>query len=291
MSIKGTDPNPNNGSDDRANDTELALLKVLGPLIRLCLARGVKFQTLSDLTKLAYVQQAANGLKPNVSQISVATGLHRKDVTRLLDERSSNQAPSFPRSVESEVFFRWVNHPSFLQPNGKPKQLTRQSKQEGDGSFETLCWQITKDVHPRSVLESMVRLGMVIELDNGLVELAKDSFVPSNEEKQMLALLAGNLGDHIAAAVSNVDVEGGSQLPFLEQAIFGRNISKQSAQTLQEISRSNWAQFTQAFMAAISELPESQDDAAPTSNAHERFRVGMYFYHDSDLPTGPTKKS
>jgi hypothetical protein len=94
MSTKGTDPN--DGVDLQANDTELALLNVLGPLIQLCLARGVKFQTLSDLTKLAYVQQAAKGPKPNVSQISVATGLHRKDVTRLLDERSSNQAPSFP---------------------------------------------------------------------------------------------------------------------------------------------------------------------------------------------------
>jgi Family of unknown function (DUF6502) len=289
MSTKGTDPN--DGVDLQANDTELALLNVLGPLIQLCLARGVKFQTLSDLTKLAYVQQAAKGPKPNVSQISVATGLHRKDVTRLLDERSSNQAPSFPRSLESEVFFRWINHPSFLQPNGKPKPLARQSKQDDDASFETLCWQITKDVHPRSILESMVRLGLVTELDAGFVELAKDSFVPSNEEKQMLALLAGNLSDHFAAAVSNVNIDGQSQQPFLEQAIFGRKISKQSVQTLHEVSRANWSQFTQAFMNAISELPESQDNIEPTNDASERFRVGMYFYHQSDVQTSPDKKS
>jgi hypothetical protein len=272
------------------NETELALLSVLRPLIELCLARGIKFQALSDLTKLAYVQQAtrnAAASKPNVSQISVATGVHRKDVNRLLGEQASNQTPMFPRSIESEVFHCWVTHKLYSDETGQPKLLERQSKSAGDASFETLCWQITKDVHPRSVLESMVRLNLVSELEDGRLALTKNSFVPSNEEKQMLALLAGNLSDHIQAAVSNV---GKQQPPYLEQAVFGRNLSHDGVEKLHQLSRTQWSQFTQQLMNLIVQLPESQDDAKPTTDNHQRFRVGMYFFSETD-PTQSTKQA
>jgi hypothetical protein len=279
---------PSQESSAATSDVEATLLKLLSPLVQFCLDRGIKYQALTDLAKVAYVQHSAKQTpsnKPNVSQISVATGVHRKDVTRLLDQAATEQSPAYARSIESEVLLRWMTHTDFLNQDGKPKALPRQAK-DGSASIEALCWAITRDVHPRSIVQSMIRLGMVEELASGDYSLTKTSAVPSREETQMLALLANNLSDHFQAAVSNV---GAAKSGFLEQAVYGRKITKTSAAQLHQVSREQWALFLPVLMQAINQLPESQEGAEPTPEQVERFRVGMYFYSETDPTLLPNK--
>src|ERR1039457_1863178 len=83
-------------------DTELAkaLGRLLAPLTRLCLANGVTFSTVEEILKQVFVQEA-NALEPGmpmhgtVSRISTATGLTRREVTRLVkSDRKSTRLNS-----------------------------------------------------------------------------------------------------------------------------------------------------------------------------------------------------
>ena len=71
-------------------DTALfrTLSRLLVPIARLCLANGITFATADEVLKRAFVQEA-NALQPGapehgkVSRISTATGINRREVTRL----------------------------------------------------------------------------------------------------------------------------------------------------------------------------------------------------------------
>ena len=68
-----------------------ALQKLLRPLIRLLLAQGVTFPMLASQLKAVYVQVAKEEFKltdkrQTDSRISLLTGVHRKDVKRLVHE-------------------------------------------------------------------------------------------------------------------------------------------------------------------------------------------------------------
>ena len=67
-----------------------ALVRMLRPLVRLLLRRGVSFKAFSDLLRWLYVDVAIeefglSGRKQSVSRVSVVTGLTRKEVSRLIN--------------------------------------------------------------------------------------------------------------------------------------------------------------------------------------------------------------
>src|SRR5438132_246446 len=76
-------------------------------------------------------------------------------------------------------------------------------------SFESLAHSITRDVHPRTLLEELTRLGLArVDDRDGRVHLLHTAFVPRADRDRMLAFLGANVGDHLAAAVDNVQADG-----------------------------------------------------------------------------------
>ena len=68
-----------------------ALMRLLGPLVRLLLDAGMGVGDFVSLLKVAYVRAAvqqgrsvAGSVRPNVSRIAVVTGLTRVEVTAIL---------------------------------------------------------------------------------------------------------------------------------------------------------------------------------------------------------------
>ncbi len=66
-----------------------AIRKVLSPLVRLMLAHGVGYRQAAGLLKQVYVDVAnrellRSGDAPSTSRLSLFTGIHRKDIKRLL---------------------------------------------------------------------------------------------------------------------------------------------------------------------------------------------------------------
>jgi hypothetical protein len=75
---------------DGAPDLMTSVAAVLEPLAGLLLSHQIRFAQAEELLKAAFVQAcarafAAQGTLPSVSTVSVATGIRRREVKRLVD--------------------------------------------------------------------------------------------------------------------------------------------------------------------------------------------------------------
>ena len=261
-----------------------ALERLLTPIAQLCLARGLRFAVVEEILKKAFVATArgasaqAAGAR-DVSRVSAATGLTRREVTRISHDVAARAAVR--PSPATQIFTRWIGSRRFHDKRGNPLKLKRQGRAP---SFEALAHSVTQDVHPRTLLEELCRLGLV-ELDEktDTVRLIRDSFVPRQDQSRMLGFLGANVGDHMAAAVANVLAKSP---PHLEQAMFADELSDESAAALRALVAARWKELLAGLVPSIQKLVD--DDAQSARKAYRRVRVGLYSYHapmvDADGP-------
>ncbi|PDT07335.1 MULTISPECIES: DUF6502 family protein [unclassified Rhizobium] len=214
------------------------LIRVLRPLVRLALASGFNFTAFSAVLRRLYIEVAEKEFAlPNKhqtdSRISLLTGIHRKDVNRL---RGQALDPSFLTvgvSQTSRILARWLADPLYCDAEDKPSALPRTS---GDGgpSFESLVTDITKDVHPRSILDEWLDRGLVVVDDNGWVRLNLSSIVPNAGDDARRHYFTRNLRDHVQASVMNLMND---PPPYFERAVHYDGISQALASRLDEIAR------------------------------------------------------
>lgn len=271
-------------SGEHADVALRASLAVMAPIARWLIRSGVQYGAFATALKSVFVEVAreeieASGRKPTDSALSVLSGVHRKDI-RLLSSRKG--AAFKPKSVSlvSQVFTRWVTDPRYRDEHGRPKPLARLGAQD---SFEALSRELSTDVHPRTVLEELVRLRLV-KLEGDTVELLTEAFVPAEDHAALAALLAANAGDHLAAAVHNLTTH---HPRFLEQAVFADGLSERSALELSRLARELWAEVFQRMVVEATARCEADREAVP---AH-RMRFGVYYYsepeRDEEAPASP----
>ena len=251
-----------------------ALAAVLQPLARLAVAKGIPARDLEEMLRIALVAAARESLPDGnaarqVSRIASATGLTRREVTRLVG--SDNTLPAPTRSPATQVFARWVSAPDYAGTDGRPLALPRQGPAP---SFEALAQSVTRDVHPRSLLDTLVRVGLVEENGaNGTVRLLKDRYVPDPADDRLWSLLGGNVGDHLAAAVANV-AGGGPR--HVEQAVFADGLSSESLPAVRELAQAQWQAAVHALVPALQQLIDA-DRRSGRPGTH-RVRIGLYSY-------------
>ena len=259
--------------------------RLLQPLAALAIARGMPFVTLQDLLKTAVVDAARSALTnlPShrmVSRISTATGINRREVTRLTQARS--EAPAPRRSPATRAFTKWLAEPSLKTRRGEAIALPRQGPAP---SFEALAHSVTRDVHPRSLLDELCRLGLA-RIDGDSVQVVQSSFVPEGDSERMLGFLGSNVGDHLRAAVANV-LAGTS--PHLEQAVFADELSQVSLDALRRLMRTQWKALLAATVPALEKMIEADRAAGRTQD--RRVRVGLYTYDEAMAAPAPTPAS
>jgi Family of unknown function (DUF6502) len=251
-----------------------ALASLLEPIASLAVARGLTFAAVEDQLKSAFVEAArkaqpeAAGLRI-VSRVSTATGLTRREVTRLLDAEVG-PAPARP-SPATQVFTRWRADPVLKNRRGQPIDLPRQ----GDApSFESLARSVTQDVHPRSLLDELVRLGLVA-LDGDTVKILRDSVTAGSNSERAYSFLGSNVGDHLRAAVANVLADTPAHL---EQAVFADELSAESLVAVRELAKAQWQALLAATVPALQALVDA--DAAAGRTRDRRVRIGLYTWND-----------
>jgi hypothetical protein len=263
-----------------------ALELLIAPLARLAIAQGLPFATVEELFKRAYVaaaresQPGAAGQR-DISRVAIATGLNRREVTRLSEHRPS--AATTRRTPATEVFTRWRADRKLHNKRGQPIPLPRQGPAP---SFEALAQSVTRDVHPRSLLDELCRLGLAeLSADGETVRLVRRAFVPRGDESRMYGFLGSNVGDHLSAAVANVLAEDS---PHFEQALFADELSPDSMKAVRKLVDAQWHALMQALVPAINALIEADKDAAdPTAGPpDQRLRIGLYTYHEA-MPASP----
>lgn len=253
-----------------------AMRAVLGPLARLAIARGMSFATLEELVKQAMVRAALDahgeaGERRAVSRVSTATGIHRRDVARLLG-RPDDAPPERGRPpVPVEVFTRWLAEPAYRDETGSPRALARLGPAP---SFESLAQSVTRDVHPRSVLDELLRLGLAtLDEASDTVAPRREGFVPRGDRVRMLGFLADNVGDHLDASVHNLLADGPAHF---EQAIYADGLSQASLQTVRALVSAQWKSMLEQLVPQLRERVRA--DAALPPGERRRVRVGLYGY-------------
>ncbi|MFO1297897.1 MAG: hypothetical protein U1F25_16495 [Rubrivivax sp.] len=158
-------------------------------------------------------------------------------------------------------------------------------------SFEALAQATTRDVHPRSLLDELCRLGLArLDAATDTVALQGDAFVPSGDRVRMLGFLGDNVGDHLRAAVDNVLASG--KPPHLEQALFAQGLSAASLESLRPLLREQWAALRAAVVPAL-EARIAADAAAGALHRDAvggeplaRVRLGLYAYQETAAAAG-----
>lgn len=260
-----------------------ALRKVLEPLATLAVQRGLPYAAVEELLRRAFVG-AADTAHPDVlahrkvSRLATTTGINRREVARLLsvlrDAQAAQQLPR--RSLASEVFAHWISDARYCDRRGEPRVLKRQGRAP---SFESLAQTITRDVHPRSLLDELLRLKMAVrDVENDTVELTRDAFVPHGDRARMLQYLGQNVGDHLAGAVDNVLADGSRHF---EQAVYAEGLSEASVREAWQHIGELWKDLLGALVPALEGKVERD---RPRDGATRRLRLGLYTFDEDTAP-------
>lgn len=253
-------------------------LDVLEPLVRWLLRNGVRYGALATALKPLFVTVARTELaeseaKITDSALSVMSGVHRKDVRQLAGgTQGASAAAALSPTPASQLFTRWVTDSRFREADGSPRRLPRTGTAP---SFETLAREVCTDVHPRTLLEELVRLGLAT-LQGDEVVLQSDSFVPAPGRNEAAALLAANVADHLAAAVHNLTRPAPR---FLEQSVYADGLSLASVEALGKLARELWKGDFERMVAEATQKVQ-HDDALDPALAAMRMRFGVYYFYE-----------
>lgn len=155
-------------ADSPPTATKLVRL-LLRPAIRLALRSGLLLQDLIQIAKEVYIEVAEPELrrttaKINVSRLSVMTGVHRQDVTKIFKERESLVEQS-PPTLLGKVISTWSQSPKYLTTAGQPRVLDC----EGAGSeFWRLVESISTTINPGTLIFELMRNGAARRTNRGL---------------------------------------------------------------------------------------------------------------------------
>jgi hypothetical protein len=254
-----------------AQGAEAALAQWLEPMAQLALRSGLSYPETDELWRLAFIRAAG---ERNVSQLTAATGLHRKEVLRLqalLAADAAGVAREQPkRSWASQVLLRWADG---VRSMPSVAVLPYASDEEHVPCFSKLSRSVTSDVHPRAVLEELLRLQLVSE-ERGKVKLLATQFVPGGagtaKTDELMRVMAENVGEHLQAALHNVATARADER-WLEQAIWGDGVSAATARELDAKARDLWAHAHRVLYQAMCDAPE-----APSGETRHRVKIGMY---------------
>ncbi len=247
-----------------------ALSRILRPLVRVAIARGVTFPVIADILRDLYVSEAIarDDAKPTDSRISLLTGLQRREV-KARREAGAAQADR-GMGVLPRILARWRADPAYAI-GADPRPLSR----KGEGSFEALVAEVSRDMHPRTALDALRGLGRVeIDDEDRVVPVSAD-FLPVTDMERLASYLAANLGDHAEAAVANL-LAAPERGPYFERALHYNYLSAESLAALDARARQGHA----ALLAELNEMALTQQtmDRAAGSGAF-RVRFGAYLYN------------
>jgi len=261
-----------------------AIRRILRPLVRLLVRRGLTFPWLADLLKPLFVEAAEAEIsaefgRPTISRISVLSGVHRKDVSRRVKQPEADSAPPRIHTIGTELVARWLSEARYLDSSGVPRPLPRTHRAGGAESFAALAEAVSRDVRPRTILDELLRLGIVRVHDDS-VHLLAQGFVPAAEFDARAFYFGESLHDHLAAGANNL--EGGAP-PMLERSVYYDELSPASVAKLAARSEELGMQLLTTINRDGMAL-ESSDPPRP--GERRRIRLGVFFY---SAPVSPNE--
>lgn len=248
--------------------------------MRLLLSRGITYPYLVEMVKSIFVDVAMKGFQidskeQTISRISLLSGVHRKDVKRLRQLADiSEHKPQKAAPIGARLVSAWTGLNAYTDDAGQPLPLPKHATQAGSCSFEGLVETITKDVRPRTILDEMLKQGVVRIDDQDRVELVTEAFIPTQDLDEKLFYLSRNLHAHATAATSNVI---GVDQPWLERSVHYDTINNASVAELHKLAEKAGMQALHVLNRQCIKLEQNNVDA---DGNNQRITFGIYFYSE-----------
>ena len=226
------------------------------------------------LVRAAIDDLVAQGARPTDSRISIATGVHRKDIKRL-KEASEPLQTTKELSITSQVVAKWLGTKGLIDPEGNPIPIVRKKQTNKEIDFEDLVRSISKDIRPRAVLDELIDRG-VISVNSDETLVLRPNRLASNQDDDALSDYLGmNIHDHLVVTVNNLLTP---EHPRLERCVHYQGLSKSAAEDLAKFAE------TQAMAALIALNMKCQETISDRNN-HGSYRInfGTYFYNEDQI--------
>lgn len=253
-----------------------AVKRLLRPLVRLLVAKGLTYPMLGELLKGLYVEVAAKefslpGKRQTDSRLSLLTGVHRKDVRRLQEEPEQDQPVPGTISFGARLVARWCGDSRYLNLNGTPLPLPRLPQADGSPSFDALVAEESKDIRSRVVLDEWLRLGLASLDAQDRVCLKTSAFVPEKGFEEKAYFLGRTLGDHFAAASHNL-LDG--RPPFLDRCVYSDGLDVTGRAALAALAE----KLGMDALLNLNRRARQMREATPDKDKTQRIHFGVYFY-------------
>lgn len=248
--------------------------------LRMGVSHGMLESALREATlEAAFSQFERSGTKITTSSLHVATGIHRREISRWMKQRDSAEQER-PRiandSPSARVVTRWSSNRSYSSAEGEPVALPMAKRSDGP-SFAQLVEEIGPEVRAKSVLDGLIAAGLVEDLQDGTYQLTSTAFLPEANSTESIGFLAANVGDHLSAAVHNISASPEDR--FFERAMFNPDLSPQKVQAMREALSTSAMELLQN-MVTLSEEQTSDGEAPQGDAGGQRVRIGVYFYQE-----------
>jgi hypothetical protein len=187
------------------------LARVLDPLVRMMLEAGIGIGEFVTLAKSAYVRAAreegrrAGGevKRPNVSRISVVTGLTRLEVAAILAAGEDGPiAPDWGRQRAERVLAGWWNDSDFHDERGEPAALPLRGARR---SFQALV-RLYSGERSRSatILDELLRVKAVRQLADGRIKALSRSYATVRWDPEGITSVGEQLAEHCETLLHNL---------------------------------------------------------------------------------------
>lgn len=199
----------------------------LKPIARLCIHFGIDLRSLTEMMKVAFVNVAkeefkVQGKSQTDSRIALLTGVHRKDVKRILG-RAQDKASNRQHGLLANLIAQWLGTPELIDETGRTKPIPRNPHPDFKYSFITLAGALTNDIHPRALLDECLHRGIVRIDVNDMVHLVEESLIPASNLDEKAQFFSQTIHDHISAAAHNLN---GGQPAFLDRFVWHEGLTQ-----------------------------------------------------------------
>ena len=186
------------------------IMRILQPLIRILLRNGVAYGTFADISRKIYVDSGfeeakRSNQKQTVSNVSIITGINRKEVKRLRESLAvdtDNSLRKFNRIVR--VLAGWQHDEEFLDSDHEVQDLLLEGE---TGSFTSLVKKYSGDMPVVAMLNALIDSGNIQVIDNGNIQLVNPNYLPKSDSDEKLNILGIDTAEFIETIDHNITID------------------------------------------------------------------------------------
>ncbi len=275
-----TDRKPDDAVEPCASSALInALHKLMRPIVRLLLRNGIALNDFTEIAKSIYVTVAFEefrtpGRKQSLSNVAVLTGVHRREIKKILSCPPMDEVAPFKHNRAARVINAWRSDTQYSQ-YGKPLPLDIKT------DFTSLVSTYGGDVTPRTILQELERIGAVYR-KNSTVSLMVDSYTPTHGSAELYEVFGDSAADLLETLEHNLNCE--PELRRLQLSVVHNNLPDEVLDDVEVVCQDR----AMVFLNSLNEFMTTQDrHSNPNLKGKGRNRagVGMYFFkHPVDDP-------